>query len=178
MRECNLGNLITDAMVYQYAVDYIDDGKSWTDAPIAFMQGGGIRGSVDGSNSNGAITKMDLYTIMPFDNLFYTVSISGKVMKEALEWSVHRYVNTTGYGEFLQMSGVQVEYDLNQETGGRVLSANVLCGDCAVPEYSPIVDTKVYKVIVTSFLVEGGDGFDMFNVSRIFLRFWKFFNIF
>lgn len=159
-------------MVYQYALDYVDDGKSWTDAPIAFIQGGGIRGSIDGSNSNGAITKMDLYTIMPFDNLFYTVSISGKVLKEALEWSVHRYLNTTGYGEFLQMSGIQVEFNLHKKTGERLVDARVLCGDCDVPEYSPIVDTKMYKIVVTSFLVEGGDGFEMFNVSRILMKFW------
>jgi len=40
MRECNLGNLVTDAMVYARVVEN-KGGEFWTDAPIAFMQGGG-----------------------------------------------------------------------------------------------------------------------------------------
>lgn len=39
--ECNLGNLIADAMVNEYALTYKDDNNYWTDAAIAFIQGGG-----------------------------------------------------------------------------------------------------------------------------------------
>lgn len=37
--ECNLGNFITDAMLYSYASKY--EGSHWSDAGTAFLQGGG-----------------------------------------------------------------------------------------------------------------------------------------
>lgn len=38
-RECNLGNLITDSMVYARIVEDLG-GAYWTDAAVAFVQGG------------------------------------------------------------------------------------------------------------------------------------------
>lgn len=40
LRECNLGNLITDSMVYARVLEE-KSGDYWTDAPIALLQGGG-----------------------------------------------------------------------------------------------------------------------------------------
>lgn len=37
--ECNLGNFLTDAMVYEYALTYTAP-NSWTDASVAILQGG------------------------------------------------------------------------------------------------------------------------------------------
>lgn len=39
--ECNLGNLIADAMVYVRSMQYNGTDGYWTDAPIALMNGGG-----------------------------------------------------------------------------------------------------------------------------------------
>lgn len=39
--ECNLGNLVTDSMIYARVLEN-QGGSYWTDAPIAFVQGGGI----------------------------------------------------------------------------------------------------------------------------------------
>lgn len=40
LRECNLGNLLTDSMVYARVLEE-KGGDYWTDAPIALLQGGG-----------------------------------------------------------------------------------------------------------------------------------------
>ena len=38
--ECNLGNLVADSMIYSRVLEN-QGGSYWTDAPIAFIQGGG-----------------------------------------------------------------------------------------------------------------------------------------
>lgn len=38
---------------------------------------------------------------------------------------------------------------------------NVLCTDCRVPKFEPVQDNRVYKVVVPSYLVMGGDGFSV-----------------
>lgn len=42
--ECNLGNLVTDAMLAEQVTYMGDDG--WTDVSIALMNSGGIRSSI------------------------------------------------------------------------------------------------------------------------------------
>lgn len=155
--ECNLGNLVTDAMVHVNALQ--QTGKYWTDAGIAFMQGGGIRSSA----SVGEISRYDLITMFPFNNTLYKVNVTGEDIRAALERSVERY--NRGQGEFLQMSGVHVDYDLSREPGKRVKSVKVVCSDCTVPMYDALDSKKTYNIIITSFTYAGGDGYTMFNVS-------------
>lgn len=154
--ECNLGNLITDAMVYTNAIAY--KGEYWTDAGIALMQGGGIRASI----TVGNITAFDLTTSFPFDNRLLKLNVTGKTLMNALERSVERY--TGDRGEFLQMSGIQVVYNLTLPPLKRVVSARAVCSACEIPEYSPILLDAYYPVIVSTFLYEGGDDFAMFGV--------------
>lgn len=68
-------------------------------------------------------------------------------------------------GKFLQVSGVQVKYDLSRPNGERVVSLKVLCSACTIPRYENIELAKEYNVILDQFLYAGGDGYDMFAVS-------------
>lgn len=155
--ECNLGNLVTDAMVHANAL--LHAGKYWTDAGIAFMQGGGIRASA----YIGNISKYDLITIFPFNSTLYKINITGEEIVNALERSVERH--NQGHGEFLQMSGVHVVYDLRKEPGHRVKSVRVVCTDCDVPAYTDLNMKKLYGIVITQFTYEGGDGYTMFKVN-------------
>lgn len=155
--ECNLGNLITDAMVYVNAIRHI--GNYWTDAGIALMQGGGIRASAESGN----ITKFDLTTMLPFDNGLVKLNVTGQTLMDALERSVTRYSGDRG--EFLQMSGLHVVYNLTRPANQRVTSAHAICADCEVPKFSPLKLDSIYPVIISSFMYEGGDDFTMFAVS-------------
>lgn len=82
--ECNVGNFITDAMVFQYARDY--EGDYWTDAAVALLQSGGIRTSLDIGN----VTMYDLTTLLPFESNTVTIDVTGAELKDALEHSVYR----------------------------------------------------------------------------------------
>jgi 5'-nucleotidase len=161
LRECNMGNLITDAMVFKYASEY--KGLGWTDAPIAIMQGGGIRSSIIRRDFPANVTKGDLLSVMPFDGNMVVATVNGSVIKSMLEHSVARYNSKRPPGQFLQISGLSVVYDFSKQPLRRVISVSVRCGLCIMPSYSALNDSKSYNVLMTSFLSMGGDGFSMLN---------------
>ncbi|KAF5885871.1 5'-nucleotidase-like isoform X1, partial [Clarias magur] len=156
-RECNLGNLICDAMVHHY-IKYPDE-LQWNHVSSCILNGGGIRSPIDERSRNGSITMEDVLSVLPFGGTFDLIQLNGSTLLQAFEHSVRRYGGNTG--EFLQVSGFQLEYNLNKPPGQRVVKADVLCTQCRVPRYEPLVREKVYKVVIPSYLVDGGDGYSM-----------------
>ncbi|XP_047522097.1 protein 5NUC-like isoform X2 [Pieris napi] len=170
LRECNLGNMITDAMVQKYASEYT--GPGWTDTPIAIIQGGGIRASINHVNKISDITWGDLLTVMPFDDQVVKVTLHGTDLRKMLEHSVAAYNTIRAPGQFLQISGMQIEYDFRRSPGNRVSRALTLCGDCEIPVYSPLNDTRSYNVLINGFLSMGGDGYTIFiGKPIVYLKF-------
>lgn len=159
LKECNLGNLITDAMVYHYAMLY--KGEHWTDAPIGIIQGGGIRSSVSYMEMPANLTKGDLLIVMPFEGYLVTVTVNGRILLQMLEHSVAKRDPLSPPGEFLQYSGIKVVYNFKKPPGSRVISAYVRCAECQIPKYFKLNETKLYKIIIPSFLANGGDGYSM-----------------
>uniref|UniRef100_A0A1Q3FBL0 Apyrase n=1 Tax=Culex tarsalis TaxID=7177 RepID=A0A1Q3FBL0_CULTA len=169
--ECNIGNMISDAMVMTYAMSREQTNEFWTDAAIAFIQGGGIRASIE-VGEGGNITKKDLKTVLPFGNAMILAEVTGETIRQMLEHSVSRYDGRTGYGEFLQMAGVHVVYDLSKPPGHRVVSVEVRCARCSIPSFSPLYDYDRYKIILNQFLWEGGDGYTVFSGRNFEVLTW------
>lgn len=117
-----------------------------------------------------------MLTSMPFVHTISVVKVSGKIFLDALEWSVSRYdfQGKAGRGEFLQLSGVKVKYDLSKRSGSRVVSVKVRCASCNIPAYHDLNLEEDYNLIMPTFLYFGGDNFKMFekNGTEIF-RFGK-----
>ncbi|XP_051510746.1 5'-nucleotidase isoform X2 [Myxocyprinus asiaticus] len=162
-RECNLGNLICDAMVHNN-IKYADEIQ-WNHVSSCILNGGAIRSPIDERNRNGTITMEDLISVLPFGGTSDLVQMNGSTLREVFEHSVHRYGGNTG--EFLQVSGFQLVYDLSKPSGKRVKSVNVLCTECRVPHYEPLNPKKVYKVVLPSYLVDGGDGYSMIKEQKL-----------
>lgn len=161
LKECNMGNLITDAMVYKYATTYI--GNGWTDAPIAIIQGGGVRASIAHIDLPANVTKGDLLTVMPFDGNMVRLSISGEDIWKMFEHSVKEYYPIRAKGQFLQLSGLNVEYDFKMPSGSRVVKVTVRCGACEIPSFSNLNRSESYNVLMPAFLSMGGDGYSVFE---------------
>lgn len=98
----------------------------------------------------------DVTKAMPWSNTVDVVRIPGRALKEALEHSVGEYdINSDDpTGKFLQMSGLSVTFDARRPVGERVVAATLANSD-------PILDDTAYDVAVPSFLVKGGDGYNM-----------------
>ncbi|XP_051942706.1 5'-nucleotidase [Hippocampus zosterae] len=162
-RECNLGNLICDAMV-NHNLKYSHE-LQWNHVAVCILNSGVIRTAIDERNKNGTITMEEILTVLPFQQTMDLIQIKGSTIKKAFERSVHRYGGK--HGEFLQVSGIHVEYDLSKPVNQRVASLSVLCTQCRVPKYEPLDLEKTYTVVMPSYLVSGGDGYSMFKEEML-----------
>ncbi|MFQ5351381.1 MAG: nucleoside hydrolase, partial [Thermoanaerobaculia bacterium] len=64
-------------------------------------------------------------------------------------------------GRFPQLSGIRVEVDPQQPAGRRLASATV--GD------QPLDPEQLYSVAVNDYMLEGGDGYSMFEDARVLI---------
>ncbi|TNM95371.1 hypothetical protein fugu_016454 [Takifugu bimaculatus] len=156
-RECNLGNLICDGMI-DHNIKFSSE-LQWNHVSLCMLNSGAIRAPIDERYKNGSITMEDILTVLPFGGTVDLVQIKGSTVKKAFEHAVHRFGSMSG--EFLQVSGFHVKYDLSKPVNQRVTSLSALCTDCRVPKYEPIDPERTYKVTMPSYLVDGGDGFSM-----------------
>lgn len=153
--ECNLGNLITDAFI-EYKMS-LYPGVYWTDTPIGIMNGGAIRNNINSTSIGGTVTRGDVLAVMPFENQIVSLNLNGSNLRQTLETGV-RSNGETSKGEFLQVSGLIVTYNMSMPPGKRVVDVKVRCSECEIPRYEPLIPHKIYRIVTTSFLTNGGDG--------------------
>lgn len=134
--ESNVGDLIGDAM------------REATGAEIAFQNGGGIRVDLPG----GQITMEQVYTLLPFDNQLVTMDLKGNQIVAVLEWSV------ASGSKILQVSGINVTYDMNKPPGSRVTAVQI--------HEEPLKLDRDYRVVTNDFLAAGGDRFKVLSEGR------------
>lgn len=158
-KECNLANLIADAMFYTYTYSY--KGEYWTDVNMAMIQGGGVRSSIAHVDVETKISKADLINVMPFGGNLTVVTINGSTLFQMLEHSVANYDLLDPPGELLHFSGLRVVYDLQKPPGHRVVTAKIRCAACKIPEYFDVQQEKEYKILTPKFLADGGDDYFM-----------------
>lgn len=162
-RECNLGNFIADSFVDYVTDKHPTNNHSWTSAPIAIVQGGSIRSNI----KTGNVTYGDIITFLPFENELMKVRLSGRTLKKILEHAVYRYVVPPIGGEFIQVAGLHVTYDMNNPPNDRLVTVKARCGNCSVPQYFPVDDDSVYDVVMSEYLQQGKDGFNMIKDEAI-----------
>ncbi len=140
-QETNIGDFVADSY------------RSYYNADIGFMNGGGIRTSIPA----GDFTLRDAYSILPFRNKVILANVKGETIRAALENGVSK-VDILG-GGFLQVSGLQYSYNPNNPVGSRV--ENILVN------HEPIDLQKNYKVAMLNYIFNGGDGYNMFSQSEL-----------
>ncbi|RWS28195.1 5'-nucleotidase-like protein [Leptotrombidium deliense] len=157
--ECNMGNFVTDMMLTSVISIKPKPHNGWAEYPCSFISGGFLRASIDDLKNNSDVTSRDVIRVVPFENKISGIILTGKVLKEVFEHSVHRFSDTlTEYeGEFLQVSGFKVIYDLSKPVGQRVVRLMIRCGECRVPMYEILDESKTYKVLTSDFMAGGGD---------------------
>ena len=151
--ECNLGNLIADAMLWETAGE---------DVQIALLNGGNIRAGVPA----GQITLAQVMEVLPFGNTISTFGVLGADLREALEYGVGVAENPAaeGTGRFLQVGGLHFIWDPQQNPGNRIVEIKVVSADGSLMDFD---DTAIYKVATTGFLRQGGDDFPVFSDKAI-----------
>ena len=133
-QETNLGDLITDAMLWQA-------NSLGEKVDAAITNGGGIRASI----AAGDITKKDVNTVLPFGNTLYMVKVTGAELEKVLEAST--CAAPDALGGFPQVAGIT--FVLNTGTP-------FVKGD-AYPDSTYFAPKSVDRVTV---LTVGGEAFD------------------
>jgi 2',3'-cyclic-nucleotide 2'-phosphodiesterase (5'-nucleotidase family) len=133
------------------------DSGEWTAASIAIQNPKGIRSTL----TKGDINYADLISVIPFENYYNIIEIPGSTLREALEFSV----SNADRPSVLQVSGIKVTFDMKREPFDRIVDVKILCQECTMPRYEPLDNAKEYRVIMPSFIAEGGDGYTMFPSS-------------
>ncbi len=137
--ESNLGNLITNAMLYE------------SGAQIAITNGGGIRASIEA----GEITVGDVITVLPFGNYIVTLDVLGSDIIKALENGVTDY--PAAKGAFPHVAGITYTFDPAKPAMERITS---------VMFNGKELDPKMtYSVATNDFMAAGGDQYVSLGAS-------------
>ncbi|GFE65461.1 bifunctional metallophosphatase/5'-nucleotidase [Litoreibacter roseus] len=149
VQECEMGNLVADAMLDRVK----DQGVS-----IAIANSGGIRASIDA----GEVTMGEVLTVLPFQNTLSTFEISGQGLIDALENGVSE-VEEVG-GRFPQVAGLKFIWDPSKPAGEGRITEVMVEGDDG---FAPLDVAKVYSVVTNNFVRNGGDGYKMFSTDGL-----------
>lgn len=152
VEECNLGNLITDAM------------RAETGAAIAITNGGGIRADID----EGTVTVGEVLEVLPFGNLVSTFDMAGADIVAALENGVSQIqlspegliMREGAAGRFPQVSGISFTFDPTKDAGSRIVEVLLDNGEALDPE-------ATYSVVSNDFMRRGGDAYEILATDAI-----------
>lgn len=155
--ETNLGDLCADA--YRYVLG----------ADIAFVNGGGVRTSIEA----GEITYADILNVHPFGNMACVVETTGQQILDALEMGVKDLPGESG--GFQQVSGLSFEIDMRiestvvtDETDSFVEVSGARRVKNVRVNGEPIDPEKTYTLASHNYMLKnGGDGMNMFMEDEL-----------
>ncbi len=156
-QETNLGDLITDALVWKAT----EAGEA---VDAAITNGGGIRATIEA----GDITKKDINTVLPFGNTLSIIKITGSELLEVLEAST--FCTPEAIGGFPQVSGIvftvdtSKTYDQGDEYPGTTYFApksinRVTIQSVGGKDFDP---AATYTIATNDFMASGGDTYYRF----------------
>ncbi len=168
--ETNLGDLITDAMVWSV----VKEGGIEQDelnAVVGVTNGGGIRATIEA----GDITMNNINTVLPFGNTVAVVYVTGAELLEALEAST--FCTPTAIGGYPQTSGITwtidttVPYDqgevyvLDGKESSYFAPASIKRVTITAINGEPFDENATYAVVTNNFCAAGGDTYNVFARS-------------
>ncbi|MBW9065194.1 5'-nucleotidase C-terminal domain-containing protein [Rhizobium herbae] len=145
-RECQMGDLVTDAML---------DRVKGQGVTIAITNGGGLRASIDA----GDVSMGEVITVLPFQNTLSTFQIKGADIVAALENGVSQIEE--GGGRFPQVAGLKFAFDRSKPVGSRISNVEVKEGEAFVA----LDPAKAYNVVSNNYMRNGGDGYSIFKTK-------------
>lgn len=159
--ETNLGDLITDAMLWQA-------GQDNEEVDAAITNGGGIRASI----AAGDITKKSVNDVLPFGNTLYVVELTGAELLEALEAST--YCTPEPVGAFPQVAGIEftintgAAYDAGENYPGTTYAGPNSINRVTIQTVGgqAFDADATYTIVTNDFLAAGGDTYYAFSAAE------------
>ncbi len=170
--ETNLGDLITDGMVWSVikegGIEQVEPNQV-----VGITNGGGIRATVEA----GDVSMSDFNTVMPFGNTVAVIYVTGAELLEALEAST--FCTPDPVGGFPQTSGIvwtldtTVEFDqgdvytLNGKETSYFAPASIKRVTIKSVNGEPFDPEATYAVVTNNFCAAGGDTYNVFNRAYV-----------
>ncbi|XP_058806758.1 apyrase-like [Phymastichus coffea] len=138
--ECNLANLVTDAMVDIYA----------NESSISFMTANSIQNSIP----VGPVVYEDIYMTLPYNNTWDLIELKGSDLLQVLEENVAKSSSKISFVNFqlIQWSGMKVVYNLKKEQS-KIVSVKVRCLHCNDPKFEDLNSDQWYRIVVPSYVI-------------------------
>jgi len=146
-RETALGDLLADSQVY-----YVEHALG-EDVDFSLVNGGNVRTGLP----KGKITKGDIDTVVPFKNTLVVLTLKGSTVQDLFDFIGQ--INQ-GYGGWAQVSkevSYTITYDNPEGKNGKI--SNVRINGAAIDP------DKSYKIVVSDYMANGGDGYEVLTKS-------------
>ena len=166
--ETNLGDLITDAMVWTMirtgGTDQVDAAHV-----VGIINGGALRASIE----PGDITMREINTVLPFDNTIAVVYVTGAELLEALEAST--FATPQPLGSYPQTSGLTFTldttrpyaqgsmYSIDGKESGYYAPASIERVTVTSVNGTAFDPEALYAVVTNNYCAAGGDTYNIFN---------------
>ena len=175
--ETNLGDLITDAMVWKVLKENQDEDGNVTltvsgvtvdeDHVVGITNGGGIRASIQ----PGEITRKNLNEVLPFGNTVAVVFVTGEELLEALEAST--YATPEALGGYPQTHGIQFTLDTTKAYDkGELYPESTYYSPASIQRvtidsinWEDFDPDETYAVVTNNFCAAGGDTYYAFKAA-------------
>ena len=150
-KETSLGKAIADTM------------RKGTEADVALIHGLNFRGMTREAGEN--LTHLNILDAIPFANTVVVVELTGAQLKDTLEHGVSgiNSPNPRELSRFLQVSGIQFEYDPAGNPRGPGCPASL--GGARIKKVTiagaSLDAGRKYRVAINNFMAEGGNGYCM-----------------
>ena len=165
--ETNLGDLITDAMVWSVVkeggIEQVEPNQV-----VGITNGGGIRATI----AVGDVTMKDINTVLPFGNTVAVIYVTGAELLEALEAST--YCTPDAIGGYPQTSGIEWTldttkafdqgdlYTLDGKETSYYAPASIQRVTITAVNGEPFDVNALYAVVTNNFCAAGGDTYNAF----------------
>lgn len=149
--ESPLGQVIADAQLF------VSKEANKGSAVIAFMNPGGVRAALPPNPSSAkSITFGDSFTVQPFGNSLVVMTLTGAQIKTLLE---QQWLNQDRPRILHISEGFSYTYDDAKPAGDKVVASSMKLGN-------EVMDpAKSYRIVVNSFLADGGDRFEVLKLG-------------
>ena len=168
--ETNLGDLITDALVWSVlkegGIEQVEPN-----AVVGITNGGGIRAPI----AVGDVSKKDINTVLPFGNTVAVAYVTGNELLEALEAST--FCTPDAVGGYPQTSGIEWTLDttkafdqgdvyvLDGKESSYYAPATINRVTITAINGEPFDENATYAVVTNNFCTAGGDTYNVFSRS-------------
>ena len=147
-QETALGNLVSDAMSWlgRNQRRHVD---------FAMINGNVIRTGLP----KGNVTKGDLAEALPYDNTLKIVSMTGAEVAKLFDFVASIPLGNSGFPQVSKELRYQITYT---RIGGRITGK---ISDIKINNI-PIDSSKIYNIVTTDFLLDGGDNYTAFKNNK------------